>query len=223
MCLYASRCGFIFIWCHELKSDRQLLFGRLFGTCVVRLTAVLLTRPQSVQRVDSTIRWINHFPLDKLIDFYSTYPPFEQLGPGVLVQMVRGPARRYAVKGPFWHSWNTDRSTRLDLYKKPRYSSLVLTYFYLTILVLLIANNLTQSAAVIVDAYLVSGKQGGRIIYQNLTWLTVRRKDLRQAVFGSWIVFFNILISPFPFFNLTLQFFYFAFSQLPVVVCDHDY
>ena len=101
MCLYASRCGFIFIWCHELKSDRQLLFGRLFGTCVVRLTAVLLTRPQSVQRVDSTIRWINHFPLDKLIDFYSTYPPFEQLGPGVLVQMVRGPARRYAVKGRF--------------------------------------------------------------------------------------------------------------------------
>ena len=85
------------------------------------------------------------------------------------------------------------------------------------------ANNLTQSAAVIVDAYLVSGKQDGRIIYQNLTWLTARRKGLRQAVFGSWIVFFSILVSPFPFFNLTLQFFHFAFSQLPVVVCGHDY
>ena len=84
------------------------------------------------------------------------------------------------------------------------------------------ANNFIQSAAVIVDAYLVSGKQGGRIIYQNLTWRTARRKDLRQAVCDSW-VFFNILIRPFPFFNFTLQFFYFAFSQLPVVVCDHDY
>ena len=32
------------------------------------------------------------------------------------------------------------------------------------------ANNFIQSAAVIVDAYLVSGKHGGRIIYQNSTW-----------------------------------------------------
>ena len=37
----------------------------------------------------------------------------------------------------------------------------------------------TQSAAVIVDAYLVSGKQCGRIIYQNSTWRTARRKHLR--------------------------------------------
>ena len=86
------------------------------------------------------------------------------------------------------------------------------------------ANNFIQSATVIVDAYLVSGKQGGRIIYQNSTWQTARRKHLRQAVFefGSWIVFFNIPIRPFPFFSFTLQFFCFAFSQLPVVVCDHD-
>ena len=33
-------------------------------------------------------------------------------------------------------------------------------------------------------------------------------------------MFFNILTCPFPFFNLTLQFVYFVFSQLPVVVCD---
>ena len=85
------------------------------------------------------------------------------------------------------------------------------------------ANNFIQSAAVIVDAYLVSGAQGGRIIYQNLTWRTARRKDLRKAVFGSWLVFFGVLIRPFPFFNFALQFFYNAFSQLPVVVCDHDY
>ena len=80
MCLYGSRCGFIFIWCYELKSDRQLLFGRLFGTCVVRLTAVLLIRPQSVQRVDSTIRWINHFPRDKLIDFIALIHPLNNWG-----------------------------------------------------------------------------------------------------------------------------------------------
>ena len=75
-----------------------------------------------------------------------------------------------------------------------------------------------QSAAVIVDAYLVSGNQGERIIHQNSTWRTARRKDLRQAVFGTWIVFFNILRRPFH-----SPIFYFAFSQLPVVVCDHDY
>ena len=37
---------------------------------------------------------------------------------------------------------------------------------------LIMANNFIQSAAVIVDAYLVSGKHGGRIIYQNSTWRT---------------------------------------------------
>ena len=48
-----------------------------------------------VQRVDSTIQWINYYPLDNAINFDSTYPldsdlskgwhypPFEQLGPGV--------------------------------------------------------------------------------------------------------------------------------------------
>ena len=41
------------------------------------------------------------------------------------------------------------------------------------------ANNFIESAAVIVDAYLVSGKQGGPVIYQNSTWRTARRKHVR--------------------------------------------
>ena len=50
---------------------------------------------QVVQRVDSAIQWINHYPLDNAINFDSThlldsdlssgqhYPPFEQQGPGL--------------------------------------------------------------------------------------------------------------------------------------------
>ena len=46
-----------------------------------------------VQKVDNTIHWINHYPLDSVIDFPNTYavdsdlpgehryPTFEQLGP----------------------------------------------------------------------------------------------------------------------------------------------
>ena len=41
MCLNTgSRCGFTFIWCSELKSDRQ--FVRLVRTCAIRLTVVLM-------------------------------------------------------------------------------------------------------------------------------------------------------------------------------------
>ena len=48
-----------------------------------------------VQTLDSTIHWINHYPLDNSIGFASVYPldsdlsggqrypPFEQLGPDV--------------------------------------------------------------------------------------------------------------------------------------------
>ena len=32
---------------------------------------------------------------------------------------------------------------------------------------------------------------------------------------------YSYSLRPFPFFNFTLKCFYFAFSQLPVVVCDH--
>lgn len=48
------------------------------------------------------------------------------------------------------------------------------------------ANNFIQSAVVIVDAYLVSGRQCRRIFYSNPIWRTALGKDLRKAIFDSW-------------------------------------
>ena len=50
------------------------------------------------------------------------------------------------------------------------------------------------------------------------TSTTIKTKeDIRQVTFGSWIVFFNVLTLPFALFDfITPQFFYFAFSQMPL-------
>ena len=55
------------------------------------------------------------------------------------------------------------------------------------------ANNFIQSAAVIVDAYLVRGKYGGRIIYQNSTW-GQREENTFASLFSAVGLCFSIFL-----------------------------
>ena len=84
------------------------------------------------------------------------------------------------------------------------------------------ANNFIQSAAVIVDAYLVSDKHGGRIIYQKFNMADSVKKTPSLACFRQLDCVFQYSYTSLSILQFHSQFFFdFAFSQLPVVVCDY--
>ena len=56
------------------------------------------------------------------------------------------------------------------------------------------ANNFIQPATVIVEAYLVSDKKCGRIMYQ-IQQSRQREERPSRAIFGSWIVLPAILLN----------------------------
>ena len=64
------------------KNERKEKEKRKKKTATVGLVQLVECWPQFVQKVDTTIHWINHNPVDSAIGFPNTYPLYSELSDG---------------------------------------------------------------------------------------------------------------------------------------------